>query len=102
MPEEKIEYADPRIENLDTSRIANIMSVALEEFSQADYQSSSFNRIIKNSGISKGTMYYYFKSKEDVFLTFIWIRTEFKSFSLFHFLMRSQAKRTTGREFRKY
>ena len=76
----------PRIENLDTSRIANIMSVALEEFSQADYQSSSFNRIIKNSGISKGTMYYYFKSKEDVFLTLLsGIRTEFKSFSLFHF-----------------
>lgn len=58
-----------RIGSLDTSRIARIMTVALEEFSSGSYHQSSYNRIIRKSGLSKGTMYYYFKSKEDLFLT---------------------------------
>ncbi|MCX6129372.1 MAG: TetR/AcrR family transcriptional regulator [Proteobacteria bacterium] len=59
----------PRIEKLDTSRIALIMSVALDEFARHRYQEASFNRIIKASQMAKGTMYYYFASKEDLFMT---------------------------------
>lgn len=58
-----------RIEKLDTARIALIMSVALEEFARHRYQDASFNRIIKASQMAKGTMYYYFASKEDLFMT---------------------------------
>jgi AcrR family transcriptional regulator len=58
-----------RIEKLDTARIALIMSVALEEFARHRYQDASFNRIIKASQMAKGTMYYYFTSKEDLFTT---------------------------------
>jgi len=58
-----------RIEKLDTARIALIMSVALEEFAQHRYRDASFNRIIKASQMAKGTMYYYFTSKEDLFTT---------------------------------
>lgn len=58
-----------RIEKLDTSRIALIMSVALDEFARHRYQDASFNRIIKASQMAKGTMYYYFTSKEDLFTT---------------------------------
>jgi len=58
-----------RIEKLDTSRIALIMSVALEEFARHRYRDASFNRIIKASQMAKGTMYYYFTSKEDLFTT---------------------------------
>ena len=61
----------PRIENLNTDRIASIMSVALKEFAENNYHKSSFNRIIKNCGMSKGTMYYYFKNKQDLFLTLL-------------------------------
>lgn len=61
----------PRIENLDTSRIAHIMTEALKEFAQHDYHKSSFNRIIKNCGMSKGTMYYYFENKKDLFMTLL-------------------------------
>ena len=60
-----------RIESMDTQKIANIMSVALEEFAQNSYDKSSYNQIIKKSGMSKGTMYYYFKSKEDLFNTLL-------------------------------
>lgn len=58
-----------RIEGLTTQRFANILSVALEEFASFRYNDASFNRIIKNCQMAKGTMYYYFKSKEDLFLT---------------------------------
>ncbi|SMF12010.1 TetR/AcrR family transcriptional regulator [Pseudobacteriovorax antillogorgiicola] len=61
----------PRIENLDTERIAQIMTIALREFAEHDYQRSSFNRIIKNCGMSKGTMYYYFENKQDLFMTLL-------------------------------
>lgn len=58
-----------RIEGLTTERFASILSVALDEFASARYDEASFNRIIKNCQMAKGTMYYYFKSKEDLFLT---------------------------------
>ncbi|MES2746181.1 MAG: TetR/AcrR family transcriptional regulator [Bdellovibrionota bacterium] len=58
-----------RIEGLTTARFASIISVALDEFASARYNDASFNRIIKNCQMAKGTMYYYFKSKEDLFLT---------------------------------
>lgn len=58
-----------RIERLETARIALIMAHALEEFSLHRYSDASFNRIIKATKMAKGTMYYYFQSKEDLFLT---------------------------------
>lgn len=59
----------PRIERLNTARIAEILSVALDEFARFRYREASFNRIIKSCKMAKGTMYYYFSSKEDLFLT---------------------------------
>jgi AcrR family transcriptional regulator len=59
----------PRIERLNTARIAEILSVALDEFASYRYREASFNRIIKSCKMAKGTMYYYFSSKEDLFLT---------------------------------
>ena len=61
----------PRIGNLETERIAHIMTVALKEFAENNYTKSSYNRIIKNCGMSKGTMYYYFESKQDLFMTLL-------------------------------
>ena len=69
------------IHSLDTNRIAKIMSEALKEFSDHDYERSSFNRIIRNSGISKGTMYYYFENKQDLFMTLF--RSATKDFQAF-------------------
>ena len=60
-----------KIESMDTQKIANIMSVALDEFALYSYDKSSYNNIIKKAGMSKGTMYYYFKSKEDLFNTLL-------------------------------
>lgn len=49
-----------------TSREALIES-SLNEFTTYNYEKASLNRIIKNAGISKGTFYYHFKNKEDLY-----------------------------------
>lgn len=43
-----------------------IMQVALELFANEGYHSSSISKIAKKAGISKGLMYNYFESKEDL------------------------------------
>lgn len=44
-----------------------LMDATLDEFSEINYENASLNRIIKNAGISKGTFYYHFKSKEELY-----------------------------------
>jgi AcrR family transcriptional regulator len=41
--------------------------VAFEEFATRGFNSASLNRIIDAAGISKGSMYYYFDGKEDLY-----------------------------------
>lgn len=43
-----------------------IMDTALELFSQKGYHTTTISQIAKHAGISKGLMYNYFKSKEDL------------------------------------
>lgn len=49
-------------------RKQELIDAALDEFVEHDFESASLNRIIKNAGISKGTFYYHFRNKEDLFL----------------------------------
>ena len=44
------------------------MEVALELFSKEGYHSTPISRIAKEAGISKGLMYNYFESKDDLIL----------------------------------
>ncbi len=43
-----------------------IMEVALELFANEGYHSTSISKIAKSANISKGLMYNYFESKEDL------------------------------------
>lgn len=45
-----------------------ILKAALEEFGQNDYNVASTNTICKNHGISKGLLFHYYKSKDEIFL----------------------------------
>ena len=47
------------------------MAAALREFASHSFQAASLNDIIRASGLSKGVVYYYFASKEDLFLTLL-------------------------------
>lgn len=44
-----------------------LLKVSLEEFGLNSYEKASLNNIIKNAGVSKGSFYYHFKNKEDLY-----------------------------------
>lgn len=60
-----------KFEKLSAEKMASLTQSALVEFGTYPFHQASFNRIIKNSGLSKGAVYYYFQSKEDLFRTII-------------------------------
>ena len=53
--------------NLAPDRQEEILQAAIDEFGKKDFFAASFNEIIKNANISKGSMYHYFKNKEDLY-----------------------------------
>lgn len=63
-----------------------IMRIALEEFSTKPFHQASINQISKKAGLSAGNLYYYFKNKEDLYLTVVdyvinSLKLEFDGFS---------------------
>src|SRR5690606_7275086 len=57
----------PRFHKLSGDQQQAILGAALEEFASHGFNEASLNRIIDAAGISKGSMYYYFDGKEDLF-----------------------------------
>lgn len=53
--------------NLPKEKQARITQAALIEFTEKTYNESSTNRIVKKAGISKGSLFKYFHTKEDLF-----------------------------------
>lgn len=45
----------------------NIFNSAVKVFSRDGYNGATMDDIALNAGVAKGTLYYYFKSKEDIF-----------------------------------
>jgi len=54
--------------NLPEEKREIIMNAAIEEFAEYGLENASTNRIVKNSGIAKGSFYQYFEDKQDVFM----------------------------------
>jgi AcrR family transcriptional regulator len=57
----------PRFAKLPSAQQQAILSAALSEFATHGFHDASLNRVIEAAGISKGSMYYYFDSKEDLY-----------------------------------
>ena len=57
---------EKQFEEIRENRKLQIMQTALELFAREGYQGSSVARIAKDAGISKGLLYNYFTSKEDL------------------------------------
>lgn len=57
----------PRFGKLAPAQQAMILDAALGEFAANGFTDASLNRIIEAAGISKGSMYYYFDGKEDLY-----------------------------------
>ena len=58
-----------RFAELEEPRRDRILGTAAREFAERGYEAASVNRIIADAGISKGSLYYYFDDKEDLFAT---------------------------------
>jgi AcrR family transcriptional regulator len=54
--------------NLPEEKRETILNAAVDEFAQCGLENASTNRIVKNSGIAKGSFYQYFEDKQDVFM----------------------------------
>jgi AcrR family transcriptional regulator len=57
----------PRFHKLPPDQQEAILSAALDEFATHGFSGASLNRIIDAAGISKGSMYYYFDGKEELY-----------------------------------
>lgn len=60
-----------RLDKLDEERKKRLFESAAEEFAEKGYDGASLNRILKNSGMGKSSLYYYFDDKADLFTTLI-------------------------------
>jgi AcrR family transcriptional regulator len=59
--------ARPRFRKLAPAQQERILDAARREFAAHGFGEASLNRIIDAAGISKGSMYYYFDGKEDLY-----------------------------------
>jgi AcrR family transcriptional regulator len=57
--------------NLPEEKREKIFNAAVNEFAEYGLENASTNRIVKNSGIAKGSFYQYFEDKQDVFMHMI-------------------------------
>ena len=57
----------PRFAKLPPAQQQVILAAALDEFAAHGFHDASLNRVIESAGISKGSMYYYFDGKEDLY-----------------------------------
>lgn len=53
--------------NLPKEKVKRIEKAAIKEFKEYSFDVSSINRIVQNSGISKGSFYQYFEDKKDLY-----------------------------------
>jgi AcrR family transcriptional regulator len=61
--------ARPRFSKLDEAEQHRILKASAEEFTAKGFDGTSLNRLIDRLGISKGSFYYYFDDKADLFST---------------------------------
>ena len=75
LEEEYMEEENKELKNIKE----RIMHIALEEFGKNAYKVASTNVICKRAEVSKGTLYHYYKSKENIYLdVVIYVINKFK------------------------
>ncbi len=68
--------AVPKWHRLPDQRPAQILSAALEVFSQKGFRGATMDEIAHEAGITKGTIYLYFPNKAEVFLAMVRARIQ--------------------------
>ncbi|MEZ4457873.1 MAG: TetR/AcrR family transcriptional regulator [Gemmatimonadales bacterium] len=60
-----------RIDNLDPAKQEKLFQAAATEFADNGFDGASLNRIIEQAGMSKGSLYYYFEDKSDLYASVV-------------------------------
>ncbi len=63
---------EKQFDNIREEKKNLIMNVALEQFATDGFHATTISKIAKEAGISKGLLYNYFKSKDDLIRTIIY------------------------------
>ena len=67
----KVKYHKSTFDNISEDRRQKVLDGAISEFAANGYNATNINVIARKAGISIGSMYSYFESKEALFLTII-------------------------------
>jgi AcrR family transcriptional regulator len=54
--------------NIATDKQQRIIQVAMKHFAEDGYKDASTNKMVKEAGIGKGMLFYYFKTKYDLYI----------------------------------
>jgi AcrR family transcriptional regulator len=63
----EITVPEPRFQRRKEDRPAEITEAALEAFAEKGYAATRVDEVARRAGVSKGLLYLYFKTKEDLF-----------------------------------
>lgn len=58
---------DSILKNMDEDKRERLIKSAFEEFGKHPFKNASTNNIVKNAGISKGLLYHYFSTKQELY-----------------------------------
>ena len=64
-------YCKPTFLNISPQKREKILSVATREFSDNGFENTNINVIAKRAGVSVGSLYKYFNTKRELFLTVV-------------------------------
>lgn len=71
-----MKYSSPRFDRLDEEKKQRIIRAAIDEFANLGFEAANINKIARKAHISVGSLYKYFKSKEDLFLYVIQLSSD--------------------------
>lgn len=65
---ELCKYHKSTFDNISPEKRNRILNVATKEFANKGFENANINNIAKNAGVSVGSLYKYFNTKQDLFL----------------------------------
>lgn len=70
--------------NVERSKQQRIIQVAMKHFAEDGYKDASTNKMVKEAGIGKGMLFYYFKTKYDLYIYLVQYGLDVMEQEFFH------------------
>ena len=62
-----------KFEQLPLEKQSRIVNASISEFAEKDYETASMNTVVNQAGISKGSLFNYFKTKSILYDHINWL-----------------------------